>query len=191
MDLFENLKENNKQIQEEYSKEISKLEEWSFTKYEQMIFDSSIHCWNENSSEFDSIIFNKEKLMFFIEDTNDNLFGCYINSKINRCKYKKGSGIRDENAFIFSIKNNGKSDEMIKMDIKKELSDSAFTLYTKESDKLFEIGRGCDICIKKENNKKLCFNIPQTFKYPEGKENILTGFKNPFEVKRIIVIQMK
>ena len=52
----------------------------------------------------------------------------------------KGQRITDPNAFIFSLRNNGRSEEMIKMNIKKEFSDWAFTLYNKEFEVLFSIG---------------------------------------------------
>ena len=75
------------QIQNQYSNEIQIIEEWSFTKYKEMIFDSEIHNWSKNTSEFDRIIFGKEKLIFLIEDTENNLFGCYIDSKIDKYSY--------------------------------------------------------------------------------------------------------
>ena len=81
---------------------------------------------------------------------------------------------------------------MTKIPLKKR-SKSQFTLYKKQCDILFEIGRGADICIKKEKNKESCYCRAQSFKYPQGKKNILTGKRdfNNVEVKRIIVIQME
>ena len=160
-----------------------------------MIFDSTIHNWNIYTSEFDKIIYGKEKLIFLMEDTNDNIFGGFINSKIDEYRYKennqwKGKFIEDPNSFIFSMKNKGKSNEMIKMDIKKEENSKAFTLYKKNFFVLFAIGGGIDICIMKENYKNESSCMPQSFKYPMGKENMLTG-ENKFSVKRIIVIQME
>ena len=86
------------------------------------------------TSEFDSIIYGKEKLIFIIEDRENNVFGGYINAKIDKYLYYennewKGSKISDPNSFIFSLKNNGRSKEMIKIDIKKDQSNLAFTLY--------------------------------------------------------------
>ena len=154
------LQENNKKMKEEYEKEINQIEEWSETKYKEMIFDSQIHDWDINTSEFDKIIFGKEKLIILIEDTNNNVFGCYINSKIDKYCYEndisKGERITDANSFIFSIKNNGRSNEMIKMEIKKEWSNWAFILFKKEWGLLFDIGGGHDICIMKENYKNYC-----------------------------------
>ena len=49
-------------------------------------------------------ILNKGQLAFIIEDTNGNVFGGYINSKIDKYKWKdgnevKGSDIPDSKAF--------------------------------------------------------------------------------------------
>ena len=44
------LKENNIKIQEEYKKEINKLEEWSFTKYKEMIL--SMRVWRNTASPY-------------------------------------------------------------------------------------------------------------------------------------------
>ena len=166
------LKENEIKTKEQYSKEIKQIEEWSEIKYKEVIFDTSINDWDVFTSEFDRIIFGKEKLVFIIEDTENNVFGCYINSKIDKYQYLennevKGSPITDPKAFIFSMRNNGRSKEMIKIPIKKEDSNWAFILYKKEWGILFGIGRGHDICIMKENNKNQCYCVPLSFEYPE------------------------
>ena len=164
-----------------------------------MIFDSEVNKWDMYTSEFDNIIYEKEKLMIIIQDTDKNIFGCYINAKIDKYKYLEkdewmGERITDENSFIFSIINNKRSDKMIKMDIKKEESKFSFTLYEKECEILFTVGRGHDISIWKQNYKNQCWCEPESFNYPEGKENILVGkigMKKYFEVKRFVVIQME
>ena len=116
-------------------------------------------------------------MIFLIEDTNNNLFGCYINSKIDKYRHQvngtwKGERIKDQNIFIFTIRNNGRSNEMIKINIKKEDSNWAFTLYEKDNTALFGIGGGHDIGIYKENYKNQCYCKPETFSYPNRKNNI-------------------
>ena len=51
-----------------------------------------------------------------------------------------GRMITDPNEFIFSLRNNGRSSEMIKIPIKKENSDWTFSLFKKEREILFRIG---------------------------------------------------
>ena len=63
-------------------KEIQQLEEWSETIFKEVIFDSEINSWGRYHSDFDSIVFGKDKLIFLIEDEEGNVFGGYINSKM-------------------------------------------------------------------------------------------------------------
>ena len=131
---------------QKYTNEINKITK---LKIKEIIFDSEIHYWERNTSEFDSKIFGKEKLLFLIEDTNNNLFGGFINSKIDKYIYYeqfklKGKRIIDSNAFLFSINNNET------MKIKKEWSGFAFKLYKKEENVLFGFGNGPDISIMKK-----------------------------------------
>ena len=50
-------------------KSISKME------VKEKIFDSDIHDWSEKTSEFNQKILNKSRLIFLIEDSENNLFG--------------------------------------------------------------------------------------------------------------------
>ena len=65
---------------------IKQLEEWTYSIYDKLVFDSDLHEWDINSSEFDKLIFNKDHLLFLVEDTNDNIFGCYTEKKIFQYK---------------------------------------------------------------------------------------------------------
>ena len=179
------------------NEEINQIEYWIEREIQDVIFDSNNDNWYQSTSEFDSTIFGKEKLLFLIEDSNKNVFGCYIKSKIDKyydMNDSYGTGIKDRKSFIFSLRNNGRSKEMIKIDMNKESMNIAFTLYKKEHRMLFAIGEGNDICIMKENNKNKCYCQPKSFNYSKGKENVLTGkigMFNSFQVKRILVIQME
>ena len=65
------------------------IKEWTGMKnVKEKIFDSNKDDWEENTSVFDQKIFGKEKLIFIIRDTNENVFGLYINAKINDWFYK-------------------------------------------------------------------------------------------------------
>ena len=71
--------------------------------------------------------------------------------------------------------------------------ESAFTLYKKNWGVLFSIGRGNDICIKKENYKTKCYCNPLSFDYGNEPNCLIggTGEEKPFTVKRIQVLQLR
>ena len=71
--------------------EIHQIEKWCNLKCSNIVFDSEIHNWKENESEFDTKIFGKEKLTFLIEDNENNLFGAFVSKKI------------DDSSFCFRI----------------------------------------------------------------------------------------
>ena len=82
----------------EYRKEIEKLTQlWC----EEILFDTDKNDWYSGTSEFNEKIKNKEKLIISIEDTNDNIFGCFINDKISEKNY-----YLDKKSFIFSFNKN-------------------------------------------------------------------------------------
>ena len=167
--------------------ERSKLEEWCGKKCSEIIFDSDKDDWNQNTSVFDSKIINKSNLMFVIEDTINNKFGGYINSTID----KVDSWITDSNAFVFSLKSNGRINGMMKFNIKSGSSSHAFYMYPKSSSDMFGIGCwGIDI-YKKGNSNTFCKQ--DSFDY-NGIQHVLCGSGTSatnFTPKRFVVIQMK
>ena len=181
--------------------EKNKIKEWTQMKCGEIVFDSNIHNWDMGTSEFDAKIFGRSDVVILIEDTKNNLFGGYIHAQINNYynvrngQWQLNNRIRDEKAFLFSLRNNGRSNEMVKMDIRNEVCDGAFLLYEKDGYRpLFGFGSCFDVGIFKKNLINECNCNPGWFAYPPGKENILTGKtgdRNPFTPKRFIVIQMK
>ena len=154
-------------------------------KMNKIIFDSNIHNWKRYQSEFKYLIWCKENLLFLIE-TEDNIkFGGFISSKID--KYHP-IPISDENAFVFTFKDN----KPMKFNIKKDRKDRAFKLFEKSDDRLFLIGNG-DIRIYKQNVlSSINQDIYSSFDY-QGIENALIGKTGYgcFSPKRFLVIQMK
>ena len=67
-------------------------------------------------------IWNKSKICIVIENEEGEIFGCYINSKIDEVE----EDIKDENAFVFNLESNGRHEGPMKFDIKKEKCDEAF-----------------------------------------------------------------
>ena len=166
--------------------EMKQLEEWTKKKCEEVVFDSITDNWSVNTSVFDDRILNKSNLIFIIEDTNNNKFGGYISSTID----KENSYINDSNAFVFSLKSNNRNKEMKKFNISD--SSNAFYLYDKSDSRIFGFGRGHDICMKKKDSSSKHFCHHTSFNY-EGISNALCGSTHPntFSSKRIVVIQMK
>ena len=129
---------------------------------------------------------NKQNLLFLIEFENINIkFGGFISSKIDKFY---PSSISDENAFIFTFKDN----KPMKFNIKKDKKDKAFYLCHKSDslNRLFEIGND-DIRIYKQNIKSSIYqNENSAFNY-QGIENALIGKTGGFSPKRIMVFQME
>ena len=169
------------------------IERWTKKTISTVLFDSTIHNWNINSSLFDQLVFGKEHLIFVIEDINNNCFGAYINSKID--KYQStvsnnhnGNGITDNEAFVFSLDSLGRFIKPRKFDIHNEAEGSAFSLYDIDHQNLFTIGEG-DIVVKKQKYAKECSCKQVSFNYKEY-NYVFVGQKMSFEVQRIRVFQM-
>ena len=149
-----------------------------------IVFDSNIHKWKEDESEFDSLILNKQNLLFLIETDENIKFGGFISSKIYKYYF-----ISDENSFLFTFKDN----KPMKFDIKKDMKNYVFLLLKKSDDRLFLIGYD-DIYIRKQNIKSTIFQNEDlsSFDY-QGIDKALigkTGFWC-FSPKRIMVFQME
>ena len=163
--------------------EMKQIEEWTNKKCGEVIFDSNTDDWSVNTSVFDYRIMNKSNLMFVIEDDKNNKFGGYITSQI-KCQ----TWITDSNAFVFSLKSNGRLNGMMKFNITEP--QYAFYLYQKSYFyDLFLIGGGNDIGIYKKNNFNGGWGDQRSFNY-EGHQDVLKG-SGFFTIKRFVVIQMK
>ncbi|GAB1219596.1 hypothetical protein ENUP19_0039G0011 [Entamoeba nuttalli] len=184
------VKQRNKTL--ETFKIIKQLEEWIEKRINDILFDSDIDGWNITTSVFDQRLMNKENLIILIKDTEDNLFGGYVHSKID----KIDEWINDPNSFLFSLKIKGRIKGMKKFDI--EDSEYAIYIFKRTDDSLFSFGYsgifGClsDIFVYKENNKTNSYCYQETFEY-KGIENALCGKQHPhcFIPKQIVVVEMK
>ena len=160
----------------------NQIEAWTKMKMKDIVFDSTIHKWKKDESEFDKLILNKENLLFLIQ-TDDNIkFGGFISSKIY--KYNPYF-IYDEKAFVFTFKDN----KPMKFDIKKDKKYDAFYLCDKSHFGLFQIGY--DIDIYKQNKKSHILQEERSSFDYQGIENALIGKTGYFWPKRIKVFQMK
>ena len=91
---------------------IESIERWTHKKIKSIVFDSDIDNWN-SGREFSEYIIGKSNLLFMIDDVENNRFGGYISSQITNSDIY----INDSNAFIFSLKSNGRLNQPMKFPI--------------------------------------------------------------------------
>ena len=151
---------------------------------ESVLFDSNIHKWNKNDSEFSSKLNNKLKVMILIENNFGNIFGGYIEKEI------KINQFINEGTYVFSMKKND-TIEMKKYPLKP--NEKGFYLCRDYYNVLFAFGEENDyfrdICIWKKDVKQNEYCKQHSFEY-DGKEHCLSD-KIDFEVERILVYQLK
>ena len=91
-----------------------------------------------------------------IEDEEENKFGGYFHEKI----LKLNSYVNDQNAFIISLKSNGRLNRIMKFDIIEDKYQHAFCIWNDNN--LFNFGSSgsnIDVRIEKEENKNnLCID---------------------------------
>ena len=132
---------------------------------------------------------NREKLLFLIEDINNNKFGYYFNGTVNN---NNGSWMKSSGCFTFSLKSNRRLNGMKKFEEKK--SCFGLDVRNKSADTLFGINYG--FWIRKENNKvnseieedNSCFDfhgLSNVFLSNSATTNYIK-----FTPRKIIVIQM-
>ena len=68
----------------------------------EILFDSEIHEWSVNDSEFGEKLRGKKDVIILIEDHQQNLFGGYIGNQIRISEY-----VKDKTCYVFSLRKNG------------------------------------------------------------------------------------
>ena len=172
------------------SPEREQILKWTDMQLDQVVFDSLHDEWKAGTSGLNEKMLKKDNLLFLIEDMVGNTFGGFVKSKIE----KEGSWISDKNAFLFSLRSNGRIDGMMKFEIKEPKY--AFYLYENSQDRFFGFGYGVShaITIFKANRKSQCYcdQNDKYFNYHDI-DCALCGTKHPEKMllKRIVIIQMK
>ena len=134
------LQELTEQMKTNPIKEMKQLEEWSFSLFDSIIFDSNVCDWNTDTSTFDERILNKKQIVILIETDDGIKFGGYVEKEID----KVNEMIEDENTFLFTFKDNNPK----KFDILDK--SKGFILNDKSDYQLFSFGN-CDILVYKSN----------------------------------------
>ena len=171
-------------------KEKKQLEEWTGKKCLEILFDMKQDGYPKNDSTiFQDKIFNRSHLVILIEDTMNNKYGYYFNGTVN----VYDSFTKTEGSFMFSLKSNGRYNEMMKFEQKDGCL--GIEIYNKSNDRLMFVSGG--INIKKENSKSsngvgqfsYCFDYHgKTKMFHPDCEN---GKWQNFTMKRFTVIEMK
>ena len=169
--------------------EIQQIERWTEMRFNRILFDSQIDEWN-TSVVFQEKIFNQDKIVIIIEDTEGNIFGSFISERINRKGITWKNGIKDPKAFVFSIRSNGRMKEMKKFGIKE--TEKAFLLNNSDDEMnwIFLIGNGSDIILWNQKYKTSSQCIQSTSFDYENNQYALRGNNLTFSPKRFICIQL-
>ena len=169
--------------------EIEVLKRWTKLKCGEVIFDSNEDDWSVETSVFDSRILNRSKLVFIIEDTDNNKFGYYLNKTVNMFSMlTKNYDCVDYKTFQFSLESNGRIAYPIKYEIK-DINYGGYVLFFQSEPKLIWLG---NICLDKQGTNKRVFPhhfLSNSFNYHGIQKPLWEN--DDYDVKRIIVIQMK
>ncbi|EKE42376.1 hypothetical protein ENU1_023160 [Entamoeba nuttalli P19] len=165
---------------------IKQLRQLSNLNNAQILFDSRLENWRKNESIFNEKIIGRNNIFILIHDMEGNIFGGYIKTKINKeCEW-----IKDEEAFIFSLESNGRIMTPKSFPIKKDKSQYAILLFSKDFDYLFQIGFGYDIVVTKQNHSNNFLSGVNETSFEYGKLKYPLCGSKTFIVSRIIAIEM-
>ena len=170
--------------------ECQQIEQWTNKKCSTLLFDSNKDNWNIKTSIFDDRIKGKYNLLIVIEDDQNNKFGGYITQPI-----QQNTWTSDKQAFLFSLKSNGRIKKQMKFEIKENVSKYAFYLGGKEESWLFQFSCNHDIRICKQNSDGVscCCQNNNYYDYHGTSNAFIPNCFNKdqqFNPKRFVVIEM-
>ena len=185
------MKQKQSKIDEKQLKK--QLEQWTGLQYGKIIFDSEKDNWSIKTSVFIDKIINKKQLAFIIEDTDNEIFGYYLNTEIveKYCPVET-----DKYSFEFNLHSNNNRLNQPKIFPIKNTYNGGYYLHDKNSHRLLYIG---DIALFKNDCKELsyCYQL-DNFDY-DGIPQALCGktgywdskvIGESFSLKKFIVVQM-
>ena len=173
----------------DYKNDTKQIEEWTKLHWGETLFDSKFENWSKETSVLNEKIIGKSKLVFLIEDENDEQFGYYLHSEIEE-KYEWNT--TESKSFLFNLESHGRLETPMKFGIKDVKW--GYCLVDKHQDILIILG---DIVLMKEEEKKKshCYQTTR-FNY-QGIDKVLCGKEKTgendemyFNPKRILVVQM-
>ena len=169
------------------------LKRWIYLTSMRIIFHSEFDNWTKDSSTLNDKIVGKKQLVFLIEDTNDELFGYYLDNVVI-ISYE-GIITTNRDSFLFNLKSNGRLPRPMKFEIKDTVY-GGYHIYENNNKYDSLIGLG-DILLLNDNMKNFCccWQHDDIFNY-HGIQNALCGIQlneqgfGYFTPKRFIVIEM-
>ena len=179
-----------------FSDSFKQLEQWTRLKILSIVFDSENDDWSVGTCEFTKKIINRSHIVLLIEDYENNLFGAYIDARINgmwltdKDNSKNISRTVDPNSFVFSLIRNGKPSNQKFMT---KYRNQSFILYDENCFRLLYVGDDnshydIDILRKNSGYKSIC--CESSYEYNRI-ENPLRDWDKSFTPKRFVVIQME
>ena len=167
------------------------LENLTQMKIDEILFDSNIHNWSVDNSDFGRNIEGHSNVAIVIEDENNNIFGGFYTKETRLQKYHF-----DRNCIVFSLKKYNQYNPL-KYQIKSNNHD--FFVCGDNHQILFAFGAEekqnkqgqsfRDICVLKNGAEGQNYCEQYSFEY-HGKQNALCGRRN-FNIKRLYAFAMK
>ena len=168
------------------SENIVLLELWSGKKYSRVLFDSELD--GRKSSVYRDRVMNQGQLYFIVIDDQDNAFGYYHPSVLNKLDTHILGDI-----FMFTLNSNGRCIGAEKFDRKKD-KEPVTTIFSDRYYEVYSSGFGYHVNIigAKEGSILYANILMQSF---EGmKRDTLvgkSGYAQYFNTNRLVVVQMK
>lgn len=156
------------------------IEKWTQQEFSKIIYNSN--DWREENSTFNTNVKDKDHLLFYIKDSQGNVFGMYLDSKIG--------GKLNKKSFLFSMKND-KQQTNRKYILKDDVEEEKGIELSQGKSSLFKIGTKHMILkiMKRQNSRYFHKNIKEWY---ECENELLTEMAtDPFEIEKILVFQMK
>ncbi|KAL7720955.1 TLDc domain-containing protein [Entamoeba marina] len=162
--------------------ELSVLKEWSQLDNATVLFDSDLK--GNGFRTLDKTVFGKKNLYFITFDFNNNVYGGYLNTKVNSID----NWLQDDKSFVFSLMRNGEMKNR-KYEIDLDAVLYSFKIYSKDPDYVlyqFELG---DISVTKIGlAQSYCGQT--SYNYKGDKKALVDKFYPPFGLQRIIIVEM-
>ncbi|ELP90490.1 hypothetical protein EIN_018390 [Entamoeba invadens IP1] len=166
-------------------KNMTILSEWTSSLNTRLLFDTETDGWEKET--FMSSIFGRDNLMLVNETESGDVFGCYIKKKIN-----DNGDISDEDHFVFTLECHGRTETPQKWTKLKKMT---FLKNWKIAGKmgsqeyLYIIGDS-DIMIQSTVDGTCSYSFNPISNYYEGLgDDVLTGNRDVFKVKKIVALQ--
>ena len=168
-------------------KERCQLEKWIDAQCGRILFDSNKDNWSVKSPLFNDRLITQKQVLFVIEDTDKEKFGCYMDSQI---LLQPKTSKSDSKSFTFNLKSNGRLSKMVKMKIKPK-NEKEIKLYPPDKPELINLK---DIILFKKEYMKNSKTLDRVFfdnNVPIPRAICGKTTKQGFTPKHFIVIQME